>query len=204
MKKMIAIGIFGVLIGLTFGVILQSAFTKDAPIPAMKKQIESSQSFEKNEEKKTLRSTEKKEIVVRSTNNQKESEQISKTCSDFISLFFSNHPDISYKEKEEKLLPFLSERGKKKLLGDYSYQDGTDLAETKAAKATNYVNFDSVTGKATVMSFMIYQTVYPEQPAMNAQTIVQIKLTKNEEDRWQIDEAEMRLLNQMMPEYYFS
>ena len=51
---------------------------------------------------------------------------------------------------------------------------------------------------------MIFQTSYPEQSVMNAQTIVQIQLTKNEEDYWQIDYAEMRLLNQTMPESFFS
>lgn len=107
-------------------------------------------------------------------------------------------------KKKEQLRPFLSEVGKKKLLKDYSYQEGTDIAETKAVRTTNYAKFDSVTGNATVMSFMLYQTIYPDQPVMNAQTIVQLSLTKNEEDIWQIDQAEMRLLNQPMPESFFS
>ena len=204
MKKIIGAGVFGVVIGLVFGVIIL-AFLGEHTEPTTKKTInDSKQSIDSIERKESTSISEKNKSIERSTHNQKEYDAISRTCSAFISAFFTNHPKTSNEEKKEQLMPFLSEVGKKKLLKDQSYQEGTDIAETKAVRTTNYAKFDSVTGKATVMSFMLYQTIYPDQPVMNAQTIVQLSLTKNEEDIWQIDQAEMRLLNQPMPESFFS
>lgn len=204
MKKTITIGLFGVLIGLIFGVIFLAILGENTDSSVKTGSTESSQKFKEIEENNSVSSSEIDKVVERSTENQKEYETISKTCSNFISVFFTNHPDKSSDEKKRQIASFLSDVGKKKLLEDYSYQEGTDLAETKAIRTTNYVKFDSITGKATVMSFMLYQTMYPEQPVMNAQTIVQVKLTKNEKAIWQIDTAEMRLLNQTMPESFFS
>lgn len=204
MKKVIGAGLFGVVIGLVFGVIIL-AFLGEHTEPTTKKTInESKQSIGSIKRKESTSTSEKNKSVERSTHNQKEYDEISKTCSAFVTVYFTNQPKTSNEEKKEQLQPFLSEVGKKNLFKDYSYQDGTDLAETKAIRTTNYAKFDSVTGKATVMSFMLYQTIYPDQPVLNAQTIVQLSLTKNEEDIWQIDQAEMRLLNQSMPESFFS
>lgn len=204
MKKVIGAGLFGVVIGLVFGVIIL-AFLREHTEPTTKKTInESKQSIGSIERKESTSTSEKNKSVERSTHNQKEYDAISKTCSAFVTVYFTNQPKTSNEEKKEQLQPFLSEVGKKNLFKDYSYQDGTDLAETKAIRTTNYAKFDSVTGKATVMSFMLYQTIYPDQPVLNAQTIIQLSLTKNEEDIWQIDQAEMRLLNQSMPESFFS
>lgn len=191
-----------------FGVVLFSSFQKNEDISEEKSITESSSLPEfdipQTTQSETETTTESVEPTDRTTTNQKEVEAISATCSSFVSIFFSNDSDQSYQEKEQLLGDLISETGKKKLLRNYSYQKGTDTAVTKVGRATNYVKFDSVTGKASVMSFMIFQTIYPNQPVLNAQTIVSIQLTKNEENKWQIDNAEMRLLNQAMPESFFS
>lgn len=191
-----------------FGVILFSSFQKGESVPDEESTMESSSLpqliIPQTAQSETETTTESVESIERSTTNQKETEAISAACSSFVSIFFSNDSDQSYQEKEQLLGDLISETGKKKLLKDYNYQEGTDTAVTKVGRATNYVKFDSVTGKASVMSFMIFQTIYPDQPVLNAQTIVSIHLTKNEENKWQIDNAEMRLLNQAMPESFFS
>lgn len=204
MKHYLLIGTFGLIIGLTFGIIFVGIFSNEKEKEFGNSNYESSHSSEQLIEKETVISSEKVKAVEGTTTNQQEHDAISETCSTFISLFFLNHSDLSNSEKKEQLKPLLSDIGKEDLLKEYEYQEGTDVANTQAVRATNYVNFDSVTGKATVMSFMIFQTSYPNQEAMNAQTIVQIQLTKNKEDYWQIDHAEMRLLNQTMPELFFS
>lgn len=188
-----------------FGIILFSSFQKSEGVPEEERVTDSSslpQLIIPQTAQSEIETT--AESIERSTTNQKEVEAISAVCSSFVSIFFSNGSDQSYQEKEQLLGDLISEVGKKKLLKDYSYQEGTDTAVTKVGRATNYVKFDSVTGKAAVMSFMIFQTIYPDQPFLNAQTIVSIQLTKNEENKWQIDNAEMRLLNQAMPESFFS
>lgn len=191
-----------------FGVILFSSFQKGESVPDEESTTESSSLSQliipQTVQSETETTAESVESIERISTNQKETEAISAACSSFVSIFFSNDSDQSYQEKEQLLGDLISETGKKKLLKDYSYQEGTDIAVTKIGRATNYVKFDSVTGKASVMSFMIFQTTYPNQPVLNAQTIVSIQLTKNEENKWQIDNAEMRLLNQSMPESFFS
>ncbi|EHR4850938.1 hypothetical protein KUB85_001274 [Enterococcus faecalis] len=208
MKKSIIISLFSFIIGSMFGVILFSSFQKGESVPDEESTMESSSLpqliIPQTAQSETETTTESVESIERSTTNQKETEAISAACSSFVSIFFSNDSDQSYQEKEQLLGDLISETGKKKLLKDYNYQEGTDTAVTKVGRATNYVKFDSVTGKASVMSFMIFQTIYPDQPVLNAQTIVSIHLTKNEENKWQIDNAEMRLLNQAMPESFFS
>lgn len=204
MKNYLLVGIFGLIIGLTFGILFFGIFLNEEEKETSHFSYESGQSSEQLEEKEAFISSEETKSVEGLTTNQQEHDAISETCSTFISLFYLNHLDVSNSEKMEQLKPFLSEKGKEGLLKDYEYQEGTDVANTQAVRATNYITFDSVTGQATVMSFMIFQTSYPEQSVMNAQTIVQIQLTKNEEDYWQIDYAEMRLLNQTMPESFFS
>ncbi|MCU7779228.1 hypothetical protein [Enterococcus faecalis] len=208
MKKTIIISLFSFIIGSMFGVILFSSFQKGESVPGEESTTESSflpqLIIPQTAQSETETTAESVESIERITTNQKETEAISAACSSFVSIFFSNDSDQSYQEKEQLLGDLISETGKKKLLKDYSYQEGTDIAVTKVGRATNYVKFDSVTGKASVMSFMIFQTIYPDQPVLNAQTIVSIQLTKNEENKWQIDNAEMRLLNQAMPESFFS
>lgn len=208
MKKSIIVSLFSFIIGSMFGIILFSSFQKNEDIPEEETTTESSSLSEfaipQTVQSQTENTTESVESIERTTTNQKEFEAISNACSSFVSIFFSNDSDQSYQEKEQLLGDLISEVGKKKLLKDYSYQEGTDTAVTKVGRATNYVKFDSVTGKASVMSFMIFQTIFPDQPVLNAQTIVSIQLTKNEENKWQIDNAEMRLLNQAMPESFFS
>ncbi|EGO7931979.1 hypothetical protein D2A86_10110 [Enterococcus faecalis] len=206
MKKSIIVSLFSFIIGSLFGVILFSSFQKNGGVAEVESTTESSSLPQLNipQTAQTETTAESVESIERITTNQKETEAISAACSSFVSIFFSNDSDQSYQEKEQLLGDLISETGKKKLLKDYSYQKGTDTAVTKVGRATNYVKFDSVTGKASVMSFMIFQTIYPDQPVLNAQTIVSIQLTKNEENKWQIDNAEMRLLNQAMPESFFS
>lgn len=208
MKKSIIVSLFSFIIGSMFGVILFSSFQKNSGVAEVESTTESSSLpqliIPQSTQSETETTTESVESIERTTTNQKETEAISAACSSFVSIFFSNDSDQSYQEKEQLLGDLISETGKKKLLKDYSYQEGTDTAVTKVGRATNYVKFDSVTGKASVMSFMIFQTIYPDQPVLNAQTIVSIQLTKNEENKWQIDNTEMRLLNQAMPESFFS
>ncbi|MFB5345734.1 hypothetical protein [Enterococcus faecalis] len=208
MKKSIIVSLFSFIIGSMFGVILFSSFQKGESVPDEESTTESSSLSQliipQTVQSETETTAESVESIERISTNQKETEAISAACSSFVSIFFSNDSDQSYQEKEQLLGDLISETGKKKLLKDYSYQEGTDIAVTKIGRATNYVKFDSVTGKASVMSFMIFQTTYPNQPVLNAQTIVSIQLTKNEENKWQIDNAEMRLLNQSMPESFFS
>lgn len=208
MKKSIIVSLFSFIIGSMFGIILFSSFQKNEDIPEEKTTTESSSLSEfaipQTVQSETEATTKSVEPIERTTTNQKEIETISAVCSSFVSIFFSNDSEQSYQEKVQLLGDLISETGKKKLLKDYSYQEGTDTAVTRVGRATNYVKFDSVTGKASAMSFMIFQTIYPDQPVLNAQTIVSIQLTKNEENKWQIDNAEMRLLNQTMPESFFS
>ncbi len=208
MKKDILISCFSVVIGAVFGIILFASFQKsEEELP--KNLTTETSSFPqltepKMEQSEPTNSSESSELIEQTGTNQKEYEAIAATCSSFVSIFFSNGSDQSYQKKEELLGELISETGKRNLLKDYSYQDGTDTVVTKVERATNYVKFDSILGKASVMSFMVFQTSYPDQPVMNTQTIVSIQLTKNEEDHWQVDNAEMRLLNQSMPEFFFS
>lgn len=194
----------GIGIGFSVGLLVIPTNTTEKPTEG-KPVVESSESSSNIENEKELSNTyESMEPVERTTDNNKEYDEINKVAMTFISLFYTNTKDTSYSEKEAQLGDTLSIVGKRNLLEDYSYQDGTDTAQTVPIKTKNYVSFDSVTGTARVMSFMIYQTKYMDNTPTNAQTIVQIELEKNEEDVWQVNDAILRLLNQSMPDSYFS
>ncbi|GGD01858.1 hypothetical protein [Enterococcus wangshanyuanii] len=170
--------------------------SKDGKIVQMT--TESTSYSEKNDQSDEL------DKVEGNTENQKEFDALSALTTEFISVFYRNSSTQTFAEKEKELQPFLSEIGRKNLLKNYDYQEGTDMATTAPVTAKTYVNFDSVTGEAVVMAFMIYQTKYEDNPPVNAQTIVRIACTKNDENQWQVDDSELRLLNQPMPNSYYA
>lgn len=200
-KNIFLIGL-ALVIGTCLGVIGMSLFSPRQPIKQGEKIVqtttESTNHSDKNGQSEEL------DKVEGNTENQKEFDALSALTTEFISVFYRNSSTQTFEEKEKELQPFLSEIGRKNLLKNYDYQEGTDMATTAPVTAKTYVNFDSVTGEAVVMAFMIYQTKYEENPPVNAQTIVRIVCTKNEENQWQIDDSELRLLNQPMPNSYYA
>lgn len=192
-------------IGACLGILGMSLFsTKQPPtntIEQPKERLDSSLLKEKSEKNTPDKPSTK---VERTTTNQKEFDALSELGKEFINVFYKNTPTLSTEEKEKAVSPYLSDIGRSNLLKNYNYQDGTDVAITNPLTAKIYVNFDSITGTAVIMAFMIYQTKYEDNTPTNAQTIVRIMCSKNQEDSWEVDDSEMRLLNQPMPQSYYS
>lgn len=201
-KKSILLVGLSLMIGTCLGIIGMSLFVPRQPHKEQQTIVQPS--TESTEGSSKVREPEELQKVEGNTENQKEFDALTELSTEFISVFYRNTSEQTFEEKSKELQPFLSEIGKKNLLKAYDYQEGTDIATTAPVTAKTYVNFDSVTGEAVVMAFMIYQTKYEENPPVNAQTIVRIVCTKNKENQWQIDDSELRLLNQPMPNSYYA
>lgn len=148
-------------------------------------------------------SEEEQPSIPKHTSSQLEMDSLSDVSTQFVQAYFSTVEETK-EERLKTLNQLLSDSGKEVLLKEYSYQEGTDMAQNEPIQTKNYVNFDAITGKAQVMSFMVLKTKYEDNAPVNAQTIVQIKLSKNEKDQWKVDYAEMRLLNQSVPGSFYT
>lgn len=204
-RKFIGIIVLSLITGACLGILGMSLFFQKKPNEITLEQpkaIKDSSVSDKNSEKDIPDKPSTK--VERNTTNQKEFDALSDLGKEFINVFYKNTPTISKQDKEKAVSPYLSDIGRTNLLKDYNYQEGTDVAITNPLTAKIYVNFDSITGTAVIMAFMIYQTKYEDNAPTNAQTIVRITCSKNKEDSWEVDDSEMRLLNQPMPQSYYS
>lgn len=201
-KKILGVLSLTFVIGICIGVVVMATVSKkEANAPAVKPTENTtieSEAIESEQSKK------EQQPVEKNTTNQKEFDALSRLSSEFINVYYRVSSETDGEEKKAALLPLISEIGRANLLKDYTYQEGTDMAKTDPVTAKSYVNFDSVSGEAVVMVFMIYQTKYEDNPPVNAQTIVRLQCTKDAQQVWKIDDAEMRLLNQPMPNSYYA
>lgn len=204
-KKIIGLVTLSFVIGACLGILGMSFFSKTKLNDNQSEQTNDTHSTTNSEDKlKETKDTGGDISVERNTTNQKEFDALSTLSKEFIQVFYRNSKEVSSEEKQLAVKPYLSKVGEANLFQDYNYQEGTDMATTNPLTAKIYVNFDSVTGEAVVMAFMIYQTKYEENTPVNAQTIVRIECSKNDEDTWKVDNSEMRLLNQPMPNSYYA